>query len=160
MAQLGHIEPEVGYFLSNDLLISVALRLQYVNNLNGKFGTGCGPDNFCTPSNSALAVLARGTYFLGDGPFRFMVGGQVGGGKIRHAVQFPNDKTCAPNAMAAPNDGCVDTLAGGPFLVGPLAGFFYELGSSLNLIVNLNTQLGVPNFTLNFDINAGIGLRI
>ena len=41
-----------------------------------------------------------------------------------------------------------------------MAGFFYELGSSLNLIVNLNTQLGVPKFTVNFDINAGIGLRI
>jgi hypothetical protein len=161
LAQLGHIEPEVGYFLNRGLLLSVALRLQYVNNLNGHTGTGCGPDNFCTPGNTALAVLARANWVLGDGPFHWTVGGQIGGGNIRHAVKFPDSKDCGSAPPPAPqNQDCVDTLPGGPFLIGPMAGFFYELGSSLNLIVNLNTQLGVPKFTMNFDINAGIGLRI
>jgi hypothetical protein len=160
LAQLGHLEPEVGYFLSKDLLLSAALRFQYVNTVNGKPGAGCGPDNFCTPSKTALAVLARAYWFLGDGPFRFMVGGQVGGGNIRHALEFSADDTCKSSASATATQTCVDTLASGPFLIGPMAGFFYELGSSLNLIVNVNTQLGVPKFTFNVDINAGIGLRI
>jgi hypothetical protein len=160
LAQLGHVEPEVGYFVSRDLLLSVALRLQYVNNVNGHTGTGCGPDNFCTPGKTALAVLARANWVLGNGPFHWTVGGQIGGGNIRHAVKFPDTHDCGASATAVQNETCVDTLPGGPFLIGPMAGFFYELGSSLNLIVNLNTQLGVPKFTVNFDVNAGIGLRI
>jgi hypothetical protein len=160
MAQLGHLSPEVGYFVSRDLLLSVAMRLQYVNNLNGHTGAGCGPDNFCSPGHSALAVLARANWLLGSGPFHWTLGGQIGGGNIRHAVQFSNKDCGAGPPPAAQNQTCVDTLPGGPFLVGPMVGFFYELGSAVNLIVNLNTQLGVPKFTFNFDINAGIGLRI
>ncbi len=128
--------------------------------MNGQQGAGCGPDNFCTPSHTALAVLARANWLLGDGPFHWTLGGQIGGGNIRHSVEFPNDHTCGASAAGPFNETCVDTLAGGAFLVGPMVGFFYELGSSLNLIVNLNTALGVPKFTFNFDVNAGIGLRI
>ena len=60
MAQTAHVTPEVGFFVSPDLLISAQLRLQYVNGLNGKMGMGCGPDNFCTPGNGALRGLREG----------------------------------------------------------------------------------------------------
>ena len=39
-------------------------------------------------------------------------------------------------------------------------GFFYELGDTVDLIVAVNSALGVPKFTLNFDIGVGIGFRI
>jgi hypothetical protein len=163
MAQLAHVAPEVGFFISPDLLISAQLRLQYVNGLNGKPGMGCGTDMFCTPGNGALAGFVKVTYLMGTSPFRLTVGGQVGGGNIRHAVTFP-DNTC--RASAAPvsdmnmNQPCVDTLPGGPFLVGPTFGFIYELGSSVGLVAGINSALGVPNFTFNLDINAGIAFRI
>jgi hypothetical protein len=159
MAQLGHLAPEAGFFVTPELLISAQVRLQYVSGLNGQSGMGCGPDNFCTPGNGALAGFAKVTYLMSGGPFRFTVGGQIGGGKIRHAVVFP-DNTCRASATSTTMQSCVDTLGGGPFLVGPTLGFIYELGSSASLIVAVNSALGVPNFTFNLDINAGIGFRI
>jgi hypothetical protein len=159
MAQLAHVAPEVGFFVTPDLLISAQLRLQYVTGLNGKPGQGCGPDNFCTPGNGAMAGFAKVTYLMGSSPFRFTVGAQIGGGNIRHAVVFP-DNTCRASATSTTNQSCVDTLPGGPFLVGPTAGFIYEIGSSLGLVVAVNSALGVPNFTFNFDINGGIAFRI
>jgi hypothetical protein len=54
----------------------------------------------------------------------------------------------------------VDTIAGGPFLIGPTAGVMYEIGDSFNLIGGLNTELGLSKFTFNIDIDVGIGLRL
>ena len=160
LAQAAQIAPEVGFFVSKDLLLSAALRLQYVTGVNGKPGTvGCGSDMFCTPSTTAAAGFAKVTYLLGGSP-RFMVGGQIGGGYIRHAVTFDNDSTCKASATSAGTQTCVDTLNGGPFLVGPTAGVMFELGSTVDLILAVNSAVGVPNFTLNFDIQAGLGFRL
>jgi hypothetical protein len=159
MAQLAHVAPEVGFYVTPDLLISAQLRLQYVSGLNGKPGMGCGMDNFCTPGNGAVAGFAKVTYLMGASPFRLTVGGQIGGGNIRHAVVFP-DTTCRASATSMTTQSCVDTLPGGPFLVGPTFGFIYEIGSSFDFILAVNSALGVPNFTFNLDINAGIGFRI
>jgi hypothetical protein len=159
MAQAAHVAPEVGFFVSKDLLISAALRLQYVTGVNGKMGTvGCGTDNFCTPSTTAAAGFAKVTYLIGSSP-RIAIGGQIGGGYIRHAVVFTEDKTCQASPTS-PTQTCVDTLNGGPFLVGPTAGVMFPIGGSLNLMLNVNTALGVPNFTFNFDVQGGIGFRI
>jgi hypothetical protein len=163
MAQAAQVSPEVGFFISPDLLLSVQLRIQFVTGLNGKAdrpgGGNCGPDNFCSPGNSAFAGFAKVTYLLGSAPFHFTVGGQVGGGNIRHALVFP-DNTCKASASETQSQSCVDTLAGGPFLIGPTAGLLYEIGETLNLILAVNTALGVPNFTYNFDVSAGLGFRL
>ena len=163
MAQTAQVTPEVGFFVSHDLMISLQLRIQYVAGLNGKpdrpGGGTCGGDNFCTPGNGAFAGFAKVTYLLGTAPFHFTVGAQVGGGNIRHALAFP-DNTCKSSPTASGNQSCVDTLAGGPFLIGPTVGMLYEIGESLNLILAVNTALGVPKFTYNFDISAGLGFRL
>ena len=163
MAQAAQVSPEVGFFLSQDLMLSVQLRIQFVTGLNGKTdrpgGADCGPDNFCSPGNSAFAGFAKLTYLLGTAPFHFTVGAQIGGGNIRHALVFP-DNTCKSSASETSSQSCVDTLAGGPFLIGPTAGLLYELGDTVNLILAVNTALGVPNFTYNFDISAGLGFRL
>jgi hypothetical protein len=164
MAQTAQVTPEVGFFLARDLMLSLQLRIQYVAGLNGKpyrpGGTTCGSDNFCTPGNGAFAGFAKITYLLGSAPFHFTVGAQIGGGNIRHALEFPADKTCKTGATETSTQSCVDTLAGGPFLVGPTVGMLYEIGDSVNLILALNTALGVPNFTYNFDVSAGLGFRL
>jgi hypothetical protein len=159
VAQTAQITPEVGFFLAPNMLLSAQLRLQYVGGLNGKPGAGCGMDNFCAPGNGAVAGFVKFTYLMGDGPFHLTIGGEVGGGNIRHAVNFP-DNTCKSSATSTMNESCVDTLAGGPFLIGPTFGFFYEIGDAINLIVAINTALGVPHFTFNFDGSLGIGFRI
>jgi hypothetical protein len=151
-AQLLHISPEVGYFLSSNLLLSVQGRYQIITGENPG-PTTCGA-NPCSKQTSAIAVFARATYFMGDGDFHTFIGGSLGGGTIRHVSNFPADTSCGMN-----NQTCVDTLKAGPLLVGPFAGLAYDLGSTASLILALNTQLGVPKFTFNLDVNAGLGLR-
>jgi hypothetical protein len=146
------------------LLISAQLRLQYVGGVNGKpprIPNTCGDDAFCSPSNGAFAAFGKVTYLLGEAPFHFTVGAQLGYGNIRHALNFPADGTCrsAPGPSGMPQT-CVDSVGGGPLLLGPTFGILYELGDTVNLIAGLNTALGVPKFVFNFDISLGIGFRI
>src|SRR3954467_7793078 len=125
MAQTAQATPEVGFFISHDLLLSGQLRLQYVGGLNGKpprpvqngDPTPCGSDNYCSPGNGAIAFFVKATYLTLEAPFHIAIGGQVGGGNIRHALEFPDDKTC--QSSDGTKQTCVDTLAGGPFLIGP-----------------------------------------
>ena len=123
--QLGQVEPQVGYFLDAKTLLSLALRLQYVSGTNGEPGCGTNGSSYCNPTTFAMAALARATWFLGDGPLHWTVGGQVGAGYVAHAVSFPQ-KNCGMNG----NTGCVDALLGGAFLIGPTAGLWYDLGTA------------------------------
>ena len=54
------------------------------------------------------------------------------------------------------NQACVDTIQGGPILVGPGGGIFYDLTDSLSLVGQANAVLGFWDFTFNLDINVGI----
>jgi hypothetical protein len=154
--QLGQIKPEIGYFVTPTTLISLAARLQYVTGLNGENRCGANGTSPCAPLTTAGAVLLRGTWLLTDGPFRFTFGGQIGGGYVVHAQVFPKNATCGSNGTTQ----CVDSLLGGPFLIGPTTGFFYEIGDSVDLVVGLNSEIGAPKFTINFDIDAGIAFRL
>jgi hypothetical protein len=154
--QLGQIKAEIGYFVTPTMLLSLAGRLQYVNGLNGENRCGPAGTSACSPLTTVGAVLLRATWLLTDGPFRFTFGGQLGGGYIAHAQVFPNNTTCG----AAQNTQCVDALLGGPFLIGPTAGFFYELGDTVDLVMGLNSEIGAGDFTLNFDVDVGIALRL
>jgi hypothetical protein len=153
--QLGQIEPQIGYFLSSKLLLSLALRLQYVSSTNGE--NACGPNgtSYCNPTTYAMAALARATWFVGDGPFHWTFGGQLGGGYVAHAVSF-SQTNCGMNG----NTGCVDALLGGPFLIGPTFGLWYDLGSTVGLIAAVNSEIGAPKFTFNFDVDVGLGFRL
>lgn len=159
LAQAGQVAPEIGYFAARDLLLSAALRVQFVTGLNGKPNAGCS-GGFCDPGSTAVAAFVKGTWLLGEGPLHITVGGQIGGGYIRHAVVFPNDTTCKASATSSATQQCVDTLNGGPFLIGPTAGLFWELGNAVDLIFAVNSALGLPNFTFNFDLQAGVGVRL
>jgi hypothetical protein len=45
----------------------------------------------------------------------------------------------------------------GPLLAEVGGGIFYKLGESVDLILSTNAQVAAPKFTLNFDVNAGVG---
>jgi hypothetical protein len=153
-AQLMQVAPEVGYYLSSNLLLSLQGRIQFVSGINPGTST-CGSKP-CATAGSAIAVFAKATYFLGDGDFHFFFGGSLGGGTIRHVAKFPQDRSCG---TATSTQNCVDTLAAGPLLVGPNLGIMYDLNKNISLIVAANTQLGVPKFTFNVDADLGIGLK-
>jgi hypothetical protein len=154
VGQLGQIEPQIGFFATPTMLLSLVGRLQYVTGLNGENACGANGMTFCNPLTIVGAVLARATFLMSEGPFRFTVGGQVGGGYVAHALVFTDTMSTTPGTQ------CVDALLGGPFLIGPTAGFFYELGDSANIVVGVNTELGVPKFTFNFDIDVGLAFRL
>jgi hypothetical protein len=160
VGQLGQIEPQVGYFVNSTTLLSLVGRLQYVTGLNGENACGPGGNTFCNPVTIVGAVLARVTFLMSEGPFRFTVGGQVGGGYVAHALVFPTDTKCGSSMSTAGNTQCVDALLGGPFLIGPTAGVLYELGDTVNLVAGVNTELGAPKFTFNFDIDVGLAFRL
>jgi hypothetical protein len=154
--QLGQVEPQVGYFLDAKTLLSLAVRLQYVSGTNGENGCGSNGTSYCNPTTFAVAALARATWFLGVGPLHWTVGGQVGAGYIAHALSFPTQTNCGTNGST----GCVDAVLGGAFLIGPTAGLWYDIGDSLGLIAAVNSEIGAPKFTVNFDIDVGLGFRL
>ena len=55
------------------------------------------------------------------------------------------------------NQTCVDSVAAGPMLGQVGGGFVYRLTPSLGLVLSSNAQVAAPNFTLNLDVNAGVG---
>jgi tetratricopeptide (TPR) repeat protein len=155
-AQLGHISPEVGYYLSSKLLLSLQGRFQYVSGLNPG-PTTCnvnGATMACVPKKTALAGFARATYFMLEGEFHFFFGGSLGFGTIRHVSLFEKDTSCGSG-----HTQCVDSVKAGPLLVGPNVGITYDLTKNVALVVSLNTQLGVPRFTFNLDGNIGAGVK-
>ncbi len=153
-AQLMQVAPEVGYFLSSNLLLSLQGRVQFVSGPNPG-PTTCGSKP-CATASTAIAVFAKATYLLGDGDFHFFFGGSLGGGTIRHVSKFPADVSCGTSTTP---QNCVDTLAAGPLLFGPNLGIMYDFTKNLGLIVALNTQVGVPKFTFNLDFDAGLGIK-
>jgi hypothetical protein len=159
VGQLGQIEPQIGYFATPTMLLSLVGRLQYVSGLNGENACGPNGNTFCNPLTIVGAVLGRATFLMSDGPLRVTVGGQIGGGYVAHAVVF-SDTKCASSSSGPFNTQCVDALLGGPFLIGPTAGVFYELGDTANLVAGVNTELGAPKFTFNFDLDVGLAFRL
>jgi len=106
------------------------------------------------PVPAALAVFAKASLFAGwIGSIRPFVSGGVGGGQIRHVVTFGNLNDCGPSG----NQKCVDSVVAGPVLAEVGAGFFYKLSDSVALVLSSNAQVAAPKFTLNLDLNAGVG---
>jgi hypothetical protein len=156
------LTPEAGWFVNPQLLISGALRFQYLFGLTGEVNSApsCGSDMFCSPSPYALGVFGKATYFMGTEGIRFAIGGEVGGGVVRNAVAFNNVMNCKSSVSSTTTSGCVDTLKGGPFLIGPTLGLYFELADAVDLFAAVNTALGLPSFAFNFDLQAGLALRL
>jgi hypothetical protein len=160
VGQLGQIEPQLGFFVNSSTLLSIVGRFQYVSGLNGENLCGPNGDQFCNPTTLVGAVLGRVTFLMSEGPFHFTVGGQIGGGYVAHAVVFGTDTACGTSMSDAGHTECVDALLGGPFLIGPTVGLMWELGEVANFVAGVNSELGVPKFTFNFDLDVGLAFRL
>jgi hypothetical protein len=160
IGQLGQIEPQLGFFVNSTTMLSIVGRFQYVSGLNGENLCGANGTTFCNPTTLVGAVLGRVTFLLSDGPFHFTAGGQIGGGYVAKAVVFANDTNCGSSMSTAPGTQCVDAMLGGAFLIGPTVGLMWELGDVVNLVAGVNTELGFPKFTFNFDLDFGLAFRL
>jgi hypothetical protein len=162
LSRLVHLTPEVGYYLSPNLLLSVQLRLQlisgvtaYHSDLNDPMDRGCGADNICPAGSYAFAGFARASYFFGEGDFRTYVAGNLGLGTIRHVATFESRPFCGPNR----DQTCVDTVPSGPVFAGVGAGIMYNVSPTFALTFGTNALLGFTKFTFHVDLNAGIALE-
>ncbi len=153
-ATLVQIAPEFGYWLTSSLMLSLQLRYQIITGTIDPYSS-TGTDY--KTAHYAFAAFAKASWKLGDDegslhPFFSLMGG---GGYIRHEVTLHPTRAptgCGPMA----NQSCVDTIQGGPILVGPGGGIFYDLTDNLSLVGQANAVLGFWDFTFNLDINVGV----
>jgi len=147
-----HISPEIGYFVSDSLLLSLQGRFQIVtggSQINGSAVTSSKDackGGVCHPAIYALAGLAKLTWFIGEPkkvtPFVSLA---AGAGQIRHVVSLPSKDPANPSKpylLGCPSSGCVDTVVGGPVLFGPGGGITVELSDSFLIVASTNVLVG------------------
>jgi hypothetical protein len=154
-ALIGQFAPEVGYWLRKNFMLSLQGRFQTISGTTDIYATDAsGKMKVYHTANYAMAAFAKGTWRFGEGKIHPFFSLAAGGGQIRHEVTFKLLKNCGPSH----NETCVDTIAGGPFLVGPGGGLMANFSDRLALVLQVNTQLAAPNFTFNVDGNVGMAL--
>ncbi|HEY4392712.1 MAG TPA: hypothetical protein VGP64_01560 [Polyangia bacterium] len=150
---LGHVAPEIGYWVRPDLLLSLQGRIQVVS----------GPTELVDPMNTthvyqpagwALAAFAKASMFFGSGDLRPFISGGLGAGQIRHVVTFGAYTDCG----AARNQTCVDSVVAGPALAEAGAGLLYTITPTFGLEAGTNMQIAEPKFTFNIDFNGGVAV--
>ena len=146
MARLLHLAPEIGYFQNENLIVSAQGRFQYVTGVDD---VQVGPKSQQS-SRWAAAGLVKVTRLMARarGRFRPFASAQAGAGQIRHSVTV----ACTTSTT------CKDTVFGGLGLAGLGAGFTYRLRDGVSLYMAFNVLVGVPNFTVNGDLNIGIAV--
>lgn len=157
-AKLLHFTPEIGYFVSPRMLLSLQGRLQYTTGATEVRHPKCKPNMVCEPATGAIAVLGKVTYLFGDGDkFNPFVSLMAGGGYIRYLVNLEDFiRECGADGKQA----CLDTVAGGGALVGPAAGIHYSLTKALYFLGTVSALAGFPKTAFNMDVNLGLGYRL
>ena len=145
--QLLHVMPELGYYLSRQTTISIAVRLGFPIGAN-------------IPGHSPVAPggLLRVRHALSESGSGLMVVGGLGGGVLRNTIKLDG----------AQEDMDTDVVASGPLFVNVGAGYNASLGGGVGLVAELNAIAGIPvvsklgnsilNFGVQFDFNLGLVL--
>ncbi len=150
VAGVGQIAPEFGYWVTSSLLISGQIRYEVITGTNDIY---TADSQIHHTANYALAVFSKATWRYGEGAFHPFFSLAAGGGRIRHVINYGHQLTdCGPKH----NETCVDTIGAGPVLLGPGAGIMYDFGDRTSLVLQVNSTLGFPTFSVNFDGNVGV----
>jgi hypothetical protein len=140
-ASLGQVTPEVGYFMSPKLSLSVQGRFQYISQ------PASNPI-----ARASVSFLARLLYFSSGENVRFYLGPVLGGGYEGFRLVVSGLGTNNGNVRT-------DTVAGGPVVVGVGGGMSVSLSDSWSWIIDLNGLAGFPNFAMVLDFNTGLRVR-
>jgi hypothetical protein len=160
LARAGHLAPEIGYWATPQLMVSVQGRFQLVTGTNDYHipetppPPDCGGDGVCSAAKGAFAGFVKGSWFFTgpESPFRPYVSLSLGGGTIRYATTISDKTTCGPEGK----DTCVDSLAAGPLLFGPGVGFHYLFAERVGLVLGLQAIVAAPDVQLHVDANLGL----
>ena len=158
-AKLLHFNPELGYFVTPDLLLSIQGRIQLTTGASEVHFDTCTPNGVCQPASGAVAVLAKGTMLLSKrGPLQPYVSLSAGAGYIRYLVDISSFKLSGCGGDDGSN--CFDTVAGGGFLFGPAVGGWLHMTGPVFLTGAISALVGLPNTAFNVDLNLGLGYRM
>jgi hypothetical protein len=162
----GQLAPEISYFVTPRLRLGLQARLQLVTGATPyhplPYQTGeCGSDHTCSSFTGAFAGLAKASWSFLDpeSAFQPYASLSAGYGTIRHVVKVAGAQTCGgtgPDFVGT----CMDTVAGGPVLFGPGVGFQYRVADAVGLVAEIDGLVGVPNFTVNVDLNVGVAFQL
>jgi hypothetical protein len=143
-----HIAPEIGYYISKQLAISLA----------GRIGIPIGA-NIEGHATMAPAGLIKLRYALSKKGTGITVSGGVGGGIIRNTIKLTDPAVSGMDT---------DIVAIGPMLVSAGAGYTAAVGGSLKIVAELNAIAGIPvvktigasnlNFGVQFDFALGLAV--
>jgi hypothetical protein len=151
-SSVAQLVPEVGYFVSPDMRLSLQARIQIVAGPNELSVDG----KSLAPHKMAVAALARASWFFGTaGGLRPYLSAALGGGQISHVVLFQKAKVCGKDGTTS----CIDSVTAGPIFVGGGAGLTYDFTDNVGMLVEVNPLLGFTKFTFHLDFNAGLALR-
>jgi len=142
-AKAAQITPEVGYFLTPSLSVSLQGRIQYIPQVSGRPAT----------ASEAVAFLGRLLYFMGGKTLRFYGAGILGGGQ---GFRLYLENLKRTNNRSEVND----TVLGGPVVIGVGAGMAVGLSDSWSWFLEINGLAGIPDISAVADINTGVRLRL
>jgi hypothetical protein len=151
MSGLAQLAPEVGYWMSSSLMLSLQLRYELITGTTDVYA----PNKTYHTANYAFAAFAKATWKYGDKKFHPFFSLAAGGGRIRHVVSYsrnPSAQNCGPGH----NETCVDTIGAGPVLLGPGGGLMYDVTESISAVVQVNSVLAFPTFSAHLDANLGV----
>jgi hypothetical protein len=140
-AKLGQATPEVGYFMTPSLSLSLQGRFQYISQ---------PASNAIAPAS--ISFLARLLYFSNGEIARFYVGPVLGGG-------YEGFRLVVPNLTTKNGKTVTDTVAGGPIVAGVGGGISVSLSDFWSWIIDLNGLAGFPNFAMVLDFSTGLRVR-
>jgi hypothetical protein len=155
-AGVGQIAPEVGYWLTSALMLSMQIRYEYITGTTDVVLVN--PNRTYHAANYALAVFGKATWKYGENtkfhPFFSLA---AGAGRIRHVVSFKRQMLVCSSSPSSPNPTyCIDTIGAGPVLLGPGGGLMYDINDRLSAVLQVNSVLAFPDFSAHLDANVGV----
>jgi hypothetical protein len=159
-SKLGHLEPQIGYLVTPQLIVSLWGRLQLVRGADAyqaPVGSmDCGGDGSCAAATGAFAGFVSATWLFGSGddvvrPYLSFAGGA---GLVRQVIRVDSaNRDCGADRRQST---CLDTAALGPLLGGPGLGLHLRLSSVVRLVFAVQSLFAAPRFGANLDANAGL----
>jgi hypothetical protein len=125
-----HISPELGYQYDERYAFAAQIRFQYIPE------SGSGDTRAGSPAHGAWAAFARAYRFLGTANGQPFLSGTVGAGQGFRLIVPPNP---------LPRN---DTIRGGPFVLGPGAGFLYHFTPHFAWNAEVRLLAGLPDFAV------------
>jgi len=142
------LQPEIGYFVSQQLIIGIAGRIG--------FPIGANVDGHAT---AAPGALVRVRYALAKNGEGVRVMGQLGAGIMRNTIKLDNSEPGMDT----------DVVAQGPLLVGGGAGFVKRLAGAVSVTADLSLLAGIavvksigpaPVLNNGFGADLSVGLEL